>query len=752
MHHHRREENRALRQEHRAERQEHRLHNKAVNAAIHGNFQKAAKLEARAAGAHHRAEAAGHRADVAHHKAHHHVPPPVVHHHHHPSPPPHHHSPPPHHSPHVTVVHHHPPSGYPTGQAPPPSYPPAHPPAYQPPSAPGYPSATAPGYPSPTPGYPPSDMDLCEVQVRTDIRLREKLVDGKWVPLSAEKEELEIVDVWSAPEAVPFIDSPISSSPSDEEEELPQLSRNPCLYPGCDLGTVKNMRVHMMSKHAPVCFKTKSRPTTRRALIQLKVLEGIAKEMVGETATPFDVVSRLNREKATGEQGVVWSIDVRTLSAMHKLREVIGGIPTGGFSVNPISHPAALIHWRCFVAIAHRIDRRILNRIVDRAELAVPVLSQDQKKRRHPGTSLSVEPPKSKKKKRRKRKSAQQLQQTATQSYPRQEPTNLGAVQNHPAMLEAPLQLKNGQQSVQQLKPTAAQLPPRQEPTNLGALLRVATNAYDSHFNLNRLRQDLRLSLGECLNDMREAENFQLESRRVRVVGGIAIFSDPPNYSIYNEVCRLREDGYEIGVGINPAQDVSHLQFSRLIELTEFPQFKVLGPIGLDHSMPPSDWPQQDHLLMRVLSQCYSPQLHRVLCLHIRGMHDDVTAEECYLRALYILRLARIPADQRLLLHCFTSTIEVVDEYQKYFPGTYFGFSMSVVGFNRKQKEACKHIGALNDRRLLIESDGPHYRSTGERIERPNMLWLAAEAVGKVLDREAQQILDLTRKNGLDLF
>jgi len=43
-----------LQEEVRAERQEARLHNRAVNAALHGNFGKALNLEARSNAAHHR--------------------------------------------------------------------------------------------------------------------------------------------------------------------------------------------------------------------------------------------------------------------------------------------------------------------------------------------------------------------------------------------------------------------------------------------------------------------------------------------------------------------------------------------------------------------------------------------------------------------------------------------------------------------------------------------------------------------------
>ncbi|XP_033118378.1 uncharacterized metal-dependent hydrolase YcfH-like [Anneissia japonica] len=213
-----------------------------------------------------------------------------------------------------------------------------------------------------------------------------------------------------------------------------------------------------------------------------------------------------------------------------------------------------------------------------------------------------------------------------------------------------------------------------------------------------------------------------------------------------------RNRGFEVGVGIHPKKELSPAQLSRLVTLTSSSHVRVLGEIGLDHTLPNTDWVRQDELLERVLKQCYSFSRHCLICLHVRGMHGDEVAEECYFRALYLLRLTHIPRDQKLILHAFSSSSKVVDKFLHQYPGTYFSFTIEAGRFTMVQRAACKHLAGVNDRRILIESDGPYFPPSGQRVGAPHLLWETAKSVARVLGWEARRVLELTRKNGLDLF
>ncbi|XP_033110635.1 uncharacterized protein LOC117111747 [Anneissia japonica] len=390
---------------------------------------------------------------------------------------------------------------------------------------------------------------------------------------------------------------PVEPTPSSAEPSQPGAGKcpslppeNACVWPGCTIRRVVNMRVHVMGKHAPSCLKPLGRSTRRQARRHLRILEQLAVACMGEGTTLQALMIRVNRERA------------QTRGTPHSSQ---GSMP----------------------------------------------------------------------------------------------------------------------------------------------------KVYDAHFHMDRLRQGLGVSFMANLGDLERAEPPRGDVRPVSVAGGIAVYCDPQTYPTTREINFITRDLHlNVAVGVHPKQSLTSDQFDRLHSLSRMSEVKVLGEIGLDHSRPPSDWYRQEGLFRRVLNRCYSHHQHRVVCLHLRGMAGDPTAEECYSRALDILRLSRIPREQRLLLHNYTSTVSIADAYRRHFPATYFSFSLAASGFNSQQRQACRHIEAMDDRRLLIESDGPHFAPAGQRVGAPHLLWATAAVVGEVLGRDPRRVLDLTWKNGRDLF
>ncbi|XP_071941079.1 uncharacterized protein [Antedon mediterranea] len=236
------------------------------------------------------------------------------------------------------------------------------------------------------------------------------------------------------------------------------------------------------------------------------------------------------------------------------------------------------------------------------------------------------------------------------------------------------------------------------------------------------------------------AEPAGAQTKPVRPVGGVAIFCDPLSYPSAEEIHRLRREGYEV----QPKKEVSPSQLSRMKALVRSGATWVLGEIGLDHSVPVADWFRQEEMLHCLLAQAFSLRHHLAICLHLRGSRNDPTAETCYQNCLNILQIARVPRcvrSVRILLHNFSSTVLMADS-----------FTWSVESFNKEQKEVCRHIFRADDRRLLLESDGPHFAPPGQRVGAPHLLHPTTEAVGRILGQDAEQVLDLTRKNGRDLF
>ncbi|XP_033096425.1 uncharacterized protein LOC117100742 [Anneissia japonica] len=211
------------------------------------------------------------------------------------------------------------------------------------------------------------------------------------------------------------------------------------------------------------------------------------------------------------------------------------------FTVNPVNHPASLIHWRCLAAIAERVESGVLRAVFERAG----------------GEDIAHSPPSNEKRKH--------------------------------------LEEKEG-------KPKRKVLPQaRGTPhSSQGSMPKI----YDAHFHMDRLRQGLGVSFMANLSDLERVEPPRGDVRPVSVAGGIAVYCDPQTYPTTREINFITRDLHlNVAVGVHPKQSLTSDQFDRLHSLSRMSEVKVLGEIGLDHSRPPSDWYRQEGLFRRVLNR-----------------------------------------------------------------------------------------------------------------------------------------------------
>ena len=72
------------------------------------------------------------------------------------------------------------------------------------------------------------------------------------------------------------------------------------------------------------------------------------------------------------------------------------------------------------------------------------------------------------------------------------------------------------------------------------------------------------------------------------------------------------------------------------------------------------------------------------------------------------------------------------------YPETYFGFTMTVKGFEESQKRGLR---AVPSTRLLLEFDSPHLPDVTGSVNHPAHLFRVAEEVARVRDQSPRDVL-----------
>ncbi|XP_033728831.1 uncharacterized protein LOC117317969 [Pecten maximus] len=270
--------------------------------------------------------------------------------------------------------------------------------------------------------------------------------------------------------------------------------------------------------------------------------------------------------------------------------------------------------------------------------------------------------------------------------------------------------------------------------------------AFDAHFHLDRTLKAMGLRLDSTFQSVLDGTRMD-KGKEVIVAGTCASFCDPETYPTTDSLKTLPAD-MEVAVGVHPKKRYSSSELDRVIrklkDLVRQRRVTAVGEVGVDHSVPPEQWPQQLVMLEKILPLV---EPRHVLVLHCRGMSGDSGAE-AYLLLLHYVKKA-VPEDQRIYLHCFNGDSYVREQWSSAFRNLYFGFTSMAAGFTPPQVRALKWI---NPERVLLETDAPYFNRSGRKWSAPNQLYWTAEAVAKHLSYTAESLLNATVTNAQRLF
>lgn len=162
---------------------------------------------------------------------------------------------------------------------------------------------------------------------------------------------------------------------------------------------------------------------------------------------------------------------------------------------------------------------------------------------------------------------------------------------------------------------------------------------------------------------------------------------------------------------------------------------KALGEIGLDYHYENYDRERQIKLFTQQLELADSLKLPVIV--HSRNAAEDT---------MDILRKYR----PKGVVHCFSGSAETAREVISL--GMYISFT-GVLTF-KNAKKALKALAEVPENRLMLETDCPYMAPEPFRGKRcdSSMIAYTAEAAAKVMNKDTQEILDITCRNAREFF
>ena len=273
----------------------------------------------------------------------------------------------------------------------------------------------------------------------------------------------------------------------------------------------------------------------------------------------------------------------------------------------------------------------------------------------------------------------------------------------------------------------------------------------DSHFHLDRVNNIRKSKLTPRDVTAGRPGIHPNNSDEYRVMGGIMVFCDPESFPTKEEIHRLKRSPlFGITLGIHPSHSKGDIdRFIPVVREIEHHlrdgTINGIGEIGFDPNG--GGWDKQEKLIQMFL-RILSPETP--LVLHIRGGNSVKANALAYGKALEFLLRNEVDPQQRIQLHCFTGTREVVRSWSNCFPNCFFSYSGLSKTFGKEQIDA---LSMVPENRLLVETDSPYLPVHGTgKSNLPSRLGEVVLLISSMRRMEVGRVVSTTFRNTVDLF
>lgn len=235
-----------------------------------------------------------------------------------------------------------------------------------------------------------------------------------------------------------------------------------------------------------------------------------------------------------------------------------------------------------------------------------------------------------------------------------------------------------------------------------------------------------------------EDRDAVLQSIHNNGVKYIMLVASSVRNSVQNDVISRKYDFIYASAGVHP-EDIDNISSDYLEKIEKIiisnDKMKAVGEIGLDYHYENYNREKQIKIFREQIELAL--KLDIPVIVHNRDATEDT---------LNILR----EYQPKGVVHCFSGSAETAKEIIRL--GMYIGFT-GVITFKNARK-ALEALAAVPLDRLVLETDCPYMAPVPFRGKRcdSSMIPYMAEKAAEIKGSSAQEILDITCRNGLKLF
>ena len=216
--------------------------------------------------------------------------------------------------------------------------------------------------------------------------------------------------------------------------------------------------------------------------------------------------------------------------------------------------------------------------------------------------------------------------------------------------------------------------------------------------------------------------------------------SDLPSSERSVELANKYENIYAaIGVHPHEAKTYNDQVEERLIELSKNEKVMAIGEIGLDYYYDNSPRDVQKEVFKRQIE--LAARLGKNIVIHSRDAVKDT---------FDILKEAHEKYEFTALIHCFSQSVEMMEEYVKM--GDYIALGGAVTFKNAKTPKAVAKKVPLD--RLLLETDCPYMTPVPYRVKRnePKLVKFVCQYIADLRQIDPEEVEKITAENTKRFF
>ena len=483
-----------------------------------------------------------------------------------------------------------------------------------------------------------------------------------------------------------------------------------CLLSTCE-SMDKRPKRHAVSKHLPLAFGEVS---VQHLDPQIQALRWLIRTAFGSQATLWSAVDHVNRSGMIPPGCALNPLHSPVFTEACRLM----GISTPReFTLHQVNSPAVLLFWRCLIAI--------LNSCTREQQIDFYQFSPEGGATQHPSSKES---------------------------------TAMTAPSRDSTVAEAPRETIPA--AVSRPEEDESDMPPDLEEfilvdeadsdgSNDETVQDDVPKVYDSHFHLDRSSKAIwNREVGHTVEDLIEYrysnEVSYKPSVHVQVAGGVIVYSEPRNYPDPDFQIK---GPWKVAVGVHPKhfETLTVERHMRLQQLLGHPKVVALGEIGMDRTIPMAKWSRQDEVFKRMLQIA---KIDQPLVIHLRGTKGDESGIDIHGRCLMMMEVV-CNRQQKIHVHCFKGSVEVVKAWLRKFPNVYFGVTAAVRCFDRDQRAG---LQATPSNKLLLETDAPYFPLGNAHVSTPAYLGEVAAFVAVHLNVRPPELMQATLDNARALY